>query len=214
MNERQANLSNLARHWAERNPAQALNWARTLSAAQQLETIPGILAQQAGENPQAALDRARGLSDPRVRRQALQQVVTEWGSQDGAAAAKWLVAQPDRRLATELAPQLIQQIAETDIATAQALANQMPPGEARTRAIAGMVGGVANTDLPSALGILEKLPPGAGKDEAMQQLAYVWGRQDPSAAAKYALTQPDTDGRSRMLDAAATARSRSRRHFL
>ena len=204
VNDRQANLSNLARHWAERNPAQALAWAKNLPPGQQLETIPGILAQQAGENPQAALDRARVLSDPRVRRLALQQVVTEWGSQDGAAAAKWLMGQSDRRLATELAPQLIQQIAETDIATAQTLANQMPPGEARTRAIAGMVGGVANTDLPGALSILEKLPAGAGKDEAMQQLAFVWGRQDPTAAAKYALTQPDTDGRSQMLDAAAT----------
>ena len=204
VNDRQSTLSNLARHWAERNPAQALAWARNLPAAQQLETIPGILAQQAGENPQAALDRARALSDPRVRRQALQQVVSEWGSQDGVAAAKWLVGQSDRRLAGELAPQLIQQIAETDIAAAQALANQIPPGEARTRAIAGMVAGLANTDLPNALGVLEKLPAGAGKDEAMQQLAWVWGRQDPAAAAKYALTQPDTDGRSRMLDAAAT----------
>jgi len=202
--QREEHLGLIARQWAQRDLTAAMGWAQTLPARQQLSAIPAILAEQAAVNPQAALARVETLTDPRLRRQALQTVVAEWSGREAGAAAKWLVGQGDRRLITEMAPNAIQQLAESDPAAALALVNELPSGEARTRALSGMVAGLANSNLTGAVEMLDKLPAGTAKDGAIEQLAWVWGRQDPEAAAKYALKQPETDGRTRLLDAVAT----------
>jgi len=202
--ERDGHLSQIARQWALRDPAEALAWANALPLRLQLSTVPGILAQHAEADPLGAAAQAVALTEPRLRQQALQMIVGEWGGRDSAAAADWLVHHADRRLTGELAPGLIQQLAETDLNKAEALAKELPPGESRNRALSGIVAGLANSNLEQAQEFLAKLPPGAAKDGALEQLAWVWGRQDPAAAARFALDQPDTDGRSRLLDAAAT----------
>lgn len=202
--QKEERLGQIARLWAQRDLGEAMAWAKTLPARQQLSAIPGILAEQAIVNPQAALAQAEALTDSRLHRQAIQSVVAEWSGREAGAAAKWLLEQPDRRLMAEMAPNILQQLAESDHETALELIQQIPPGDARTRALTGLLAGMANTNLPGAVEMLDQMPAGTAKDSAMEQLAWAWGRQDPEAAAKYALKQPDTDGRTRLLDAVAT----------
>ena len=92
--------------------------------------------------------------------------------------------------------QVLRNWAQTDSKDALAWAKELPDGKLKDRAIMNVVASVGDADPREAAKLIPSLPP-QSQDDATGNLAGRWARNDPTAAAQWTTTLPESDARSK-----------------
>jgi hypothetical protein len=186
------------REYAHRNPQAAANETLSLPAGpQRKKAVDSVLQMWTGSNPQAALEWSMALADKTVRLEAMRSAVYSWCWRDPEGALTAAQALPpglDRETLLDSISYTI--LKNTPPEVALDFLRQQPPSE-YSQGLATIAEVLAEKDVPAALAFVGKsaLP---GENYALRQVLSVWGRQDPKAAAEYALKHFHTsEGESR-----------------
>ncbi len=149
-----------------------------------------IAGEWAKLDPEAALTWANSLTG-RDKSGALSSVIREIASKDPAKAAEvaaTLSGEDQTRAYREIAGQW----GGSDFAAAKAWINGLP-ASARDEALAAALGSYALSNPSIAAGEVAMLSAGPDRDRAVEDVAQVWARTDPAAAAAWVVQQPTDD---------------------
>ena len=191
---RDGELAELAGRWMEKNPLEALDFARQLPAGEVRETfLRQLLVSWAGKDIQAALSWSDQLENEAERKYARSMLCVAFSEQSG---------KPDQAL--ELALQhgaeeggdgllenLTMQWAARETPAALEWTCHQPAGEWRDRLMARVVFVLAKSDpFNAACHVAKEMEPGPMQNEAAISVLHQWAMSDFTAASNWAETLP------------------------
>jgi len=132
----------------------------------------------------AARDYVVALPIGEMRDQGMQNVARELARRDPRDGLAWVTDLPDNSSRDEAMQSLFSTWAGSDAKAALEAARGLPEGRLRDHALSQMAQNLVDTDLSTALSILKDLPAGTSEN-AFQQVAWRWARNDPKGAAEW-----------------------------
>ena len=175
--------------WADRDPVAAAGYVGQISynaSRGDAGEAGAVAARWSERDPAAAAQWAAGLTDPRARRDALQQVAASWASVDVPSAARWaamLPASPDR---AQIWRGISEAWAGIDQTGTENWLSTLPVGGDRDVAVAAYAARIVPTDPVKALTWAKTLSNGSFAVRQIQDLLAAWSRKDALAARNWA----------------------------
>ncbi len=176
----------LAIPWSQNDLTAATAYGLKIPAGRERrDFFQNIAAQLFSANYSAAANWLSKLPDVENKNQLVKIFAPTWVQRDVASAAAFAPTLPPGSGQTRLVNDVAYQMAGTDPAKAMDWVRQLPDGNARNAA-ADMVRAVTTAN------DIRSLPDGTAKQKAIIELADRWSQNDPSTAAKWLNTLPES----------------------
>jgi hypothetical protein len=143
--------------------------------------------------PQDAANWISTVADPSLQNDLGQNLADTWGNSDPAAAAKW-AAQIDQLAAAAgassdsgdaLLAHVMDDWSRADLNAAGQFINQMPASPVKDNAIASFASRAAQDDPSAAMDWVATISDDQARQQAAQQVAKQWVKQDPASLAQF-----------------------------
>ena len=165
--------------WAETDLLQAVDWARSLPAAENRQAAAIAIGYEAARSdPLVALELCSDLPPGAERDDLLVHAVSQWADTDPAAATVWTGEVTDAELRQRLTAAIAVAAAEHDpFAAATLLTRDVPPGALQDGATVAIVQRWAQQSPPDAAGWVLQFPDTPVRVAAVRALLSIWRRQ-------------------------------------
>jgi hypothetical protein len=145
------------------------------------------------------------LPPTRERDGLLAFAVSQWATDNFAAAADWAAAIPDSNLRQEMiATVAVAAAAENASAAATLIANALGPGETQDRVAVSIIQHWAQVSPLDAAAWLSEFPEIPVRNVAMNKLVALWAMRDHQAAANWITALSDGSFKNSAIDSFAT----------
>ena len=165
---------------ADKDPAGALEWARTLQGeTNALGLVLGIVGEAVRHDPRQALDVLRGLPSSERRDEALERAVMEWATLSGKIAGDWAGQIGEASLRDRLSGAAALGMAAREPEEAARLAvAQMAPGKGLDRVVVTIVQHWVQTAPDDAAAWVGAFPESEVRRAATDSLVRRWAESD------------------------------------
>jgi hypothetical protein len=174
----------VARAIARNDVAGAIAWAGGLPGGDAKgNAYSTILSEWAHDDPKAACDFGRGITDESLRDRSLQSALGRWANDDAVEAMIWAVENLEKKDQESYIPgSLLSRWVDQDVKGAADWVGALPEGDLRTKSLSNLVSQWARRDLTATGDWLNRLSPGEGRDAAVKRYAAQVFESDPEAA--------------------------------
>lgn len=202
---RKVALEQVATAWADSDLTSATAWLRDLPDGESKQVATMATAYEAGRtDPLMALELASNLSPTRERDELLTYAVSQWATDNFAAAAEWAGKISDASLRQEmLAAIAVAAAAGNAPAAATLVANTLAPGEAQARAAVAITQRWTQVAPADAAAWISQFPEIPLRTAAVENLVGLWGLNDSQAVASWVNGLPGGSLRDSALQAYA-----------
>jgi hypothetical protein len=190
-------VGSIASNWMMQDRKAALAWVESLDLMPNIKSqvISQTMSHLTRQDPQEASRLALTYTDKTVRENALQALVSQWGSNDPEATQAWIEGNLQDEEKSQAYQRLITQNAYQNPAVAVDMYREQIAGlsaeevEKSYRGVATQIAsGWAQNDPSGAADWALTLPEGNTRAQAVEQVVNMWGDHDVEGAANFVLT--------------------------
>ncbi len=185
-------INSILQHWATSDPTRAMAVFDTLSRKEKENCYWTIAQNLSKEDPMAALTWAQTLPGSNMSGNALSNILSQWASDDGPAAAAALAALP-AHLRSNKFQNVASQWAATDRDAALRWARSLERPLDRSQALAGCLGDSDLSDPTEINALLAEMPKGQARTNLLSNIVSNQGANDPEATLAWLRSLPDND---------------------
>lgn len=184
---RDAGLAEIAGRWIDRNPHEALEFARRLPPGEVRNTfLRQLLVAWAGKDTASALSWSDQLENDSEHRYARSTICTELAKEDPRQALELAIGHGADEASDGLLENLAMQWADRETTSAMEWVRSQPSVEWKERLVARVAYVLAKTDpCAAACRVAEDMTPGTAQNEAVISVVHQWAQIDPEAAARW-----------------------------
>lgn len=184
---RDAGLAEIAGRWIDRNPHEALDFARRLPTGEIRATfLRQLLVAWAGKDAASALSWSDQLKDESEHRHARSTICIELAKKDPRRALELAIGHGADEASDGLLENLTMQWADRETTATMEWVRSQPSAEWKERLVARVAYVLAKTDpCAAACRVAEDMTPGAEQNEAVISVVHQWALLDPEAAARW-----------------------------
>ncbi|MFN0127514.1 MAG: hypothetical protein ACKV19_12600 [Verrucomicrobiales bacterium] len=208
--------SQIARRLAWGDPSEAVKWAEKLDSADLRQAaLKSALQTWSHSDPQAAAQKALGVTDPIQRAEILRGVAQNWAGNDDKAALAWAQSLGGADQSAALGalvensllanPQQAQELYSKFTASLDAESAAKADNKRVARSVAATL---TENDPQQAIAWAGSLPPGGAQNEAFAGIAEKWAGYDPVTTSEWIGTLPAGEGRDLAADKLVTTIAR------
>jgi hypothetical protein len=183
-------LKVIGRTWAKTDPAAALAYATSLSAAQRSSFVAGAMKEWAAKDPAAAAAWAASQTDTVLRAQLAKPLVEAWAKTAPDSALAWCQENLRGEARSKAIAGVVEGISQKDPAAASRLIAELDPGGARNTAAGALaLKWYHQSGSQAVVQWLTALPDADLRRAGMEQIQWVWQMNEPARVAEF-LTGP------------------------
>jgi len=171
-NQQSAMLDDVVIVWANNDPTNAMNWARSLpDSAVRGQALTSVASETIRSQPLMALEIALDLPSGQQRDDLIQRGAMQWASVDAASAVAWVEQIPAGDLRNQtLSSVAIVWSASEPVAAANLALKNLPPGRSLDDTVISIVQRWAQREPEAAMAWVEQFPVGPLRETAVENL--------------------------------------------
>ena len=208
--EKSAMERGLVNGLARTNPAAAEAYVTAMKDSGERSRMTQVLMEEKmKQGPDAAAAWAASLTDPEMKRGALESIADQLSRSDPAKGIELIKANAADPSSANAAGTLARRLADKDIKQGLSFAQDLPAGAVRNEAFTQAYSSYAGKDSAEAAETINLMANGADRDAAVRGLAPRMAREEPQAARTWAesITDPDVQLQTMQDVLRSTARS-------
>ncbi len=181
------NYSSVLANWFEHDSDQALSWLQNMPPGTKRDQVLQSSSYYLARNDiDLAIQLSGEISDRNNQNNFLNNVASQWASQDPHSALAWFGSLTDESTKEAVAQSLVRSVAEVDLQSAITFVTNLPANSKITaEAFPQLVDGVARHDVQQALSLANQAPSDELKEDSLARVMQQWTRNDPYAASHY-----------------------------
>ncbi len=182
----------VAKEWAKKDPAAALEWAQGLRDGLRGGALGSIIGSMAIEDPAKAAEKVASLKlDAGDDRKGVYgQVAQSWAARDPQAALEWAGSLPAGAEKEEATRRSLDSWANSDPTAAAAHLDSLSDAAEKQKLMGAVTGPWARRDPAGTAEWLTQQPEGKGREEGTRNVMWMWTATDPTAASTWLNEQP------------------------
>ncbi|NWK56752.1 hypothetical protein HW115_14110 [Verrucomicrobiaceae bacterium N1E253] len=177
--------NSVAREWGKQNWEDAQTWIASLPADDQAGASSQALRGLAETDPEKAAGNISMVPEGEARDDVMESIARQWGRDDPAAAASWVMANGSENAQKESIERVMPSWVQQDSAAAMAFINEQPEGGLRDSAASSYVFSNQGGDIQQNLSLAETIGDDRTRSRTIGMTVGGWMRQDKEAATNY-----------------------------
>ncbi|MEM9444093.1 MAG: hypothetical protein AAGA18_01960 [Verrucomicrobiota bacterium] len=171
---------NIVEGWASSNIQEALTWAESLGESGNGAVIKAI-SSWTEQNPAEAARYVESITDDKLQKRGIREVINQWGEYDPGGAANWLMQfKEDERLSG--VSSLAYEWLRSDVNSAMDWIDAMPYGPSRDAGVENIIDRFYESDPEGAFAWAKSIASDKSRYSKMERVARKWLEQDEGKA--------------------------------